>query len=601
MQLEMRRITTFYILIMLLLVSCGQQLEGTPQQQMLIDAANEPAALKATAVPKTADAIEVTAVPHEDAAPTAVPETINPAWETPALSGDLQSQVEVAVTACTDAGRDELCQDGQTTALAQVVHQVSWGVTEGDEPLLRLAADLDESEGALTLVGLGTGQIVELTTLVVDETAVVIPFAATDEETTAEEPNLADVLEPAPQQITFFSEPGTAESPSGLLLAAPPSALFTSLGLNGTQVTLVGSAWAEAAPGGSLSLTVLNGDVMLSVGGETAVAATGSQITVPISPDGLATGTPRVNEAERLPIAETLADLAGKVQTEADRLPIAETLTEQMGADGDEIVSIAETLAEYAENESPQEPNWFRRKQTDFHYRQLLRSYQRCLSDRPDAARYVYNTAYWLRKIENIGFIREVLGDAVMARLQEMARQCATFDIDFGSTMVVSSSEVTFAAELKAENVHVQFTPGGGPFQGDVQTLQYRSLTETGMDAPSCTLSITHPDGTLRIDDGRLTIQENGLRIRLNMLPEVPQESFVYTCAGVSTQPSAPFNWFPLFMGLYADIFSQKGFTISDWHYVGGELMAEAILDRTMTLDGATLEATTYLVLVHNP
>lgn len=592
----MKQTTTFFILMMLLLTACGQRLEGTPPEPPSAETVVEPAAPEATAVL------------HEDAAPTAVPEAINPAWETPALSGDLQSQVEVAVTACAAAGRDEVCQQGQITNLAQT-NQVKWGITEGDEPLLRLAADLDEDEGTLTLVGLGAGQIVELTTLVVDETAVAIPFATADEEPTTAETDLADVLEPAPQQITFFSEPGTAELPSGLLLAAPPSALFTSLGLNGTQVTLVGSAWAEAAPGGSLSLTVLSGDVMLSVGGETAVASKGGQITIPISPDGLATGVPRVNEAERLPIAETLAELAGTIQattstTEAegtDRLPIAEILAEQMGADGDEIVSIAETLAEYAENESPQEPNWFRRKQTDFHYRQFLRSYQRCLSDRPDAARYVYNTAYWLRKIENIGFIREVLGDAVMARLQDMARQCATFDVDFGSTMVVSSSEVTFAAELKAENVHVQFTPGGGPFQGDMQTLQYRSLTESGMDAPGCTLSITHPDGTLRIDDGRLTIQENGLRLRLNILPDVPQESFVYTCAGVSTQPSAPFNWFPLFMGLYADIFSQKGFTISDWHYVGGELMAEAILDRSMALDGATLEATTYLVLVHNP
>ncbi len=578
---------TLIFLMLIFLIGCGFRMDGTPPPvptapSPVIPTAPAPEILTApvSAIPTSPEPVDT----EQEGIESAVDE-IDPAWET-------------AVAACSIAKRNEVCQDGQLTDLAQV-HQVNWGQAAGDVPLLRLAADLDESEGALTLVGLGTGRIVELTMLVLDETAVAIPFATTDEELTTEEPNLADVLEPAPQQITFFSEPGTAESPSGLLLAVPPSALFASLGLNGTQITLVGSAWVEASPGGNLSLTVLSGDVMLSVAGETAVASTGSQITVPISPDGLATGVPRVDAVERLPIAETLAELAGA--DDAERLPIAETLAEQMGADGDEIVSIADTLAEYAENESPQEPNWFRRKLTDFHYRKFLRSYQRCLSDRPDAARYVYNTAYWLRKIENIGFIREVLGDAVMARLQDMARQCATFDVDFGSTMVVNSSEVTFAAELKAENVHVQFTPGGGPFQGDIQTLQYRSLTESGMDAPGCTLSIGHPDGTLRIDDGLLAIQENGLRLRLNILPDVPQESFIYTCAGVSTQPSAPFNWFPLFMGLYADIFSQKGFTISDWHYGGGELMAEAILDRSMTLDGATLEATTYLVLVHNP
>jgi hypothetical protein len=569
MRLEMKRTTTFFILLMLLLAACGQQLEGAPPRPSSAETANEPISLEATAVPETSDAVEA----------TAVPETSHPAWET-------------AVTACAAAGRDELCQQGQITDLAQT-NQVNWGLTDGDEPLLRLAADLDEEEGALTVMGLGAGQIVELTTLVVDETAVPILFAATDEGTTTEEPNLADVLEPAPQQITFFSEPGTAESPSGLLLAASPSALVTTLGLNGTQVTLLGSAWAEAVLGGSLTLTVLSGDVMMSVAGETAVAGKGGQITVPISPAGLATGAPQAVEAQSAPTAAPLTKLAETVQPQ--------TTTSSGGVEEDLLTPLVPPENSGDDAESSQDPNWFRRKQTEFHYRQFLRSYNRCLSDRPDAARYVYNTAYWLRKIENIGFIREVLGDAVMARLQDMARQCATFDVDFGSTMVVSSSEVTFAAELKAENVHVQFTPGGGPFQGDVQTLQYRSLTETGMDAPGCTLSITHPDGTLRIDDGLLAIQENGLRIRLNILPDVPQESFVYTCAGVSTQPSAPFNWFPLFMGLYADIFSEKGFTISDWHSVGGELMAEAILDRSMTLDGATLEATTYLVLVHNP
>lgn len=571
--------TILFLMILLLLTGCGFRVDGPPP----------PAPTAPSPIIPTAPSPSIPTAPAdpgpEQAEIESAAEVIDPVWET-------------AVAACAATNRDEVCQDGQTTALAWV-NRVDWGMTAGDEPLLRLAADLDKNEGALTLVGLGAGQIVELTTLVMDETAVAIPFAAADEEDSTTGSELADILEPAPQQITFFSEPGTAEAPSGLLLSAPSSALFTSLGLNGTQVTLLGSAWAEAAPGGSLALTVLSGDVMMSAAGETAVATTGSQITAPLSPDGLATGAPRVNEVD-VPIAEILAELAGKVQAAEERLPIAETLAEQMGADGDEIISIAETLAENAENESPEEPNWFRRKLTDFHYRKFLRSYQRCLSDRPDAARYVYNTAYWLRKIENIGFIREVLGDAVMARLQEMARQCATFDVDFGSTMTVSSSEVTFAAELKAENIHVQFTPGG-PFQGDGQTLQYRSLTQAGMDAPGCTLNISHPDGTLRIDDGLLAIQENGLRIRLNLLPDVPQESFVYTCAGVSSQPSAPFNWFPLFMGLYADIFSQKGFTISDWHYVGGELMAEAILDRSMTLDGASLEATTYLVLVHNP
>ncbi|MBK8901302.1 MAG: hypothetical protein IPM53_08970 [Anaerolineaceae bacterium] len=566
----MKRTTTFFILMMLLLAGCGQRLEGTPPQPPLAEAANEPVALEATADPETTDSAEA----------TAVPEVINPAWET-------------AVTACAATERDEVCQNGQTTALAQVT-QVAWGAAEGDEPLLRLAADLDEDEGALTLVGLGVGQIVELTTLVVDETAVPIPFATIDEETATEEHDLADVLEPAPQQITFFSEPGTAELPSGLLLAAPPSALFTSLGLNGAQVTLVGSAWAEAAPGGSLTLTVLSGDVMMSVGGDTAVATTGSQITVSISPSGLATGAPQTAEAPAAPTIAPLTKLAESVRPK--------TSTSNSGGVEEDLLTplVPPENSSETTNSGPDDLLTPLVPPT-FYYRKFLRSYQRCLSDRPDVARYVYNTAYWLRRIEDIGLVREALGDAVMARLQDMARQCATFDVDFGSTMTVSSSEVTFAAELKAENVHVQFTPGGGPFQGDVQTLQYLSLTESGMDAPACTLSITHPDGTLRIDDGLLAIQENGLRLRLNILPDVPQESFVYTCAGVSTQPSAPFNWFPLFMGLYADIFSQKGFTISDWHYVGGELMAEAILDRTMTLDGATLEATTYLVLVHNP
>ena len=129
----MKRTTTFFILIMLLLAACGQRLEGTPPQPPSAEAANAPISLEATAVPETTETAEATAVLNEGAAPTIVPEAINPAWET-------------AVTACVAAGRDEVCQDGQTIALAQV-NQVKWGITEGDAPLLRLAADLDEDEG----------------------------------------------------------------------------------------------------------------------------------------------------------------------------------------------------------------------------------------------------------------------------------------------------------------------------------------------------------------------------------------------------------------------------------------------------------------------
>ena len=571
----MKRILTF--LMLAFFTGCGFQAEGTPSNVPIIPAPEIPTA--------SAPGTSTVASPLDPEQETDEPvlNVVDAVWET-------------AVTACASTERNEVCQAGQTTALS-TVPQVSWGYAPGDEPLLRLEADLDVSEGALTLIGLGSGQIVELTTLVVDETAVAIPFATTDEETAVD---LTEVLEPAPQQITFFSESGTIESPSGLLLITPPSAMIASLGLNGTQITLLGSAWAEATPGGNLTLTPIQGDVMLSVAGADAVADVGRQITVPLSPEGLATGQPQMSSAVATFNTAPLASLANKVTENPDDLltPLVESEDNTPSQVGDEE---GDDLLTPLVSPDDDDPNWFQRKQLEFHYRKFLRSYNRCLSDRPDAARYVYNTLYWLRKFETIPFLNQMLGSAGLAQLHDMARQCATFDVDFGSTMTLSGSGVMFAAELKAENIHVQFSPSGGPFQGGIEALQYRSLTLSGAEVPGCTLEISHPDGTLRLDDGSLAIQENGLRVRLSFLPDVPQESFQYTCGGISAPPSSVFNWFPLFMGLYADIFSEKGFTVTDWHYVGGELMAEAILDRTMTLDGGTLTATTYLVLVHNP
>jgi hypothetical protein len=93
---------------------------------------------------------------------------------------------------------------------------------------------------------------------------------------------------------------------SGLLLQTPNTFTSVDLIMNGIQMKLAATAFFQAQPGGNLVVHVLQGQVEMTVNGETRFVPAGARASVAIDEDGSATDTPSPAEPYDLAVLSGL-------------------------------------------------------------------------------------------------------------------------------------------------------------------------------------------------------------------------------------------------------------------------------------------------------
>lgn len=207
---------------------------------------------------------------------------------------------------------------------------------------------------------------------------------------------------------------------------------------------------------------------------------------------------------------------------------------------------------------------------------------------------------------------REWVTDIYMqTQLVKMVRGCATFEIDFDSTVVrdvpgLPASGTAHDSHLRAEGIRVQFDLNTRLVEPTSAPLIYKSLNLDGA-VPQCTVTTETTDGTFNLLAGRINLNYNRGEtpsFAFRFEPGHPTETITHHCPKDVKLVFEPKFWNTLFWVLHWSELYQGGpdFEFKDWHYVGKSLYAELIMDRASTVEGnMQLSATTWMVLVHKP
>jgi hypothetical protein len=209
---------------------------------------------------------------------------------------------------------------------------------------------------------------------------------------------------------------------------------------------------------------------------------------------------------------------------------------------------------------------------------------------------------YWDNLLDTVRDTPEldaVLGPNGLAALEAGAARCLSFELDFSSTVEVTS-KVSYVVEVKAEGVKLQYAQTGFLARADDGVIQHVRYEVIG-DEASCPSSNVVADGTLQIVGGFLRVYYNELEVLLDFRPNVEPEHVQYNCAG--TIIDLAFPWFPVFGQAHMEEFlpDQGFYRFYDWDVSEREHFAETIYDSTVPMDVAEGHVTTYMVLVHTP
>ncbi len=207
---------------------------------------------------------------------------------------------------------------------------------------------------------------------------------------------------------------------------------------------------------------------------------------------------------------------------------------------------------------------------------------------------------------------REWVTDSYMeTQLLKMVRGCATFEIDFDSTVVrdvpgLPASGTAHDSHLRAEGIRVQFDLNTRLVAPTSAPLIYKSFNLDG-PVPECETSTETTNGTFNLIYGRINLNYNrgetpSFAFRFD--PGHPTETIVHHCPADVKLVFEPKFWNTLFWVLHwSELYGgELYFEFKDWHYVGKSLYAELIMDRASTVEGGMqLSSTTWMVLAHTP
>jgi hypothetical protein len=511
-----------------------------------------------------------------------------------------------ALAACPDVARNHVCYGGgavtltpQPGAEAQPFAQpgdvadlaalaalalggdpVNWGIA-----VLSLEAGLADEAENLTAVAFGPAELIFLAVGVEEE-----GLEWTIAPGTPEEAEAADLPDPATfeplQRLRLSSSAPAAEGyPVGLLLWTPWEGGAATIELNGAIVQLGSTAYAQANPAQGLTLAVLEGAAAVTAGNTAGIVPPGGQGTVALDAEGAATAPvsePEIMDPRARAISEAVAQY-GIVPPD----PRAEAISAAVAQYGQELPD-----------------PWMDRVLVRAYAGWLERAARLCTTlGGARGARYVYNVLYWDRVLDRMGsddFIDSVLGVGARARLDDAARRCLTFELDFGSLAEAQASQLAYTIELEAEGVPLHFAPTGLLERAENATITHVQYDVVGEET-RCPSELITENGELRINGVWLRIKVNSLIVGADFMAEVPRELVRYHCP--LGPLDVPLSWQPIFGGAYGELAVPETGSVrfADWRVSQGEHFAETIQERTLPVDGADVTITTYLVLTHTP
>lgn len=542
-----------------------------------------------------------------NAAPTAAP--------TEGVDGPAYAlALRAALAACESAGRDQVCygagdvtltaqpgatlpafaQPGDVVDLADVAGLRLGGGDAWGLAVLRLQAGLDDPAQNLTVVAMGAAEITGLTT-VVDDAAFEwgiaagdltdLATAATPAPQTPSDLPAPSALEPL-QSLTFTNQPAADDAaPSGLFLLSPWEGDMAAVEINGAAIALGSMAFIQTEPGGAITVGMFEGGSLVTVGEATFSVPAGAQSTLPAAapaPAGDVTGL----DPRAAAIANAVAQY-GLEPSDPRADAISQAVAQYGQATDPRADAISAAVAQYGQNVAR------------YYVQQYRRAIRRCTS--PANARYVYNVLYWDNKLDTVRDTPElaaVLGANGLAALLDGARRCLSFELDFSSTVTVTSAKVSYVVEVKAEAVKLQYANTGFLAQAEDGVITHVRFEVMGDEGGCPSTNVVH-DGTLQITGGFLKVYYNELEVQLNFWPDVEPEQVVYSC------PNAPlpllFPWFSVFAQAHMEEFFDGVFRFYDWTVSENEHFAETIYDTDVPMDELSGHVTTYMVLVHTP
>ncbi len=582
-----RRASLSYLVLALAMVACqlgGADATATPP-------AATPAATQAGASPTQSVG---------DPAPTALPDELADA---PAYVASLRAALE----ACPAIPRDHVCfgggeltltprsgaaaqpfaQPGDLADLAQVEalslggDPANWGLA-----VLSLEAGLAAEDQNLTLVALGPADLSFLAVALDDE-----GFEWTITADDGTEPDPADLPDPAAfeplQRLSLLSgEPAGEGYPAGLLLWTPWEGGAATFELNGAVIQLGSTAFAQANPAQGLTLAVLEGAAAVTAGGTAGIVPPGGQGTVALDADGAAAAP--ISDSEIMdPRARAISEAVAQYGVIPPD-PRAE--------------AISAAVAQYGQE---QPDPWMDRVLVRSYANWLERAARLCASlGGARGARYVYNVLYWDRVLDRMGtdaYIDSILGVGARARLDDAARRCLTFELDFGSLAEADAERISYVIDLEAEGLPLHFAPTGFLETADTAVITHAQYDVVGEET-ECPSELVVEDGLLTIHGLWLRINVNSLTAGIDFMAEVPQELVRYHCPVVGDIDS-PLGWQPIFGAAYGEMVIPETGAIrfADWKVSQGEHFAETIQDRTLPVEGADVTITIYFILTHTP
>jgi hypothetical protein len=199
--------------------------------------------------------------------------------------------------------------------------------------------------------------------------------------------------------------------------------------------------------------------------------------------------------------------------------------------------------------------------------------------------------------------------DYLNKTMTPMALRCATFEMDFDSTLEQNVPNapgrgLAHDSHTRAENIRVQFNLRGKLVAPSQATLSYVSFNLSG--TTPCTPSKQTNPGTFNLVDARLNLNYKrgsapGLSVTFD--PGRPTERIEHHCSNEVILVFEPQFWTT---GFFLMHWAQQGsqtrtITLKSWRFVGSSLYAELIMD--MPASPATLyySGTTWMVLAHTP
>jgi hypothetical protein len=312
---------------------------------------------------------------------------------------------------------------------------------------------------------------------------------------------------------------------------------------------------------------MMTGSSLTEVNGQTSTAVQSQQVSVPLGPNGHASGPP-----------------TPAVATSPEPEPIDESLIPL-----------------------PPGPSY-----SDKVLAKLNRAIDRCIAGRTD---YVYTVLYRIHVIETTPFLKSLIDPAKLAQAYSRAAKCLSFDLEFGSNVNSFTGPLSRSSHVRTTEMPIQFL-ANGTFIALNKSLDYLNFVFIPPASP-CTPGQSTTPGELEMAAGSLKIAVNQVKISMSLrVVKEAKDMGILHCPHVPPV-EWPDNWWIFFFDTHKGLLEGQDFRtfrFNDWKYTANTSqcsepslaqacnhVGEAIYEFTGEAEATTYNAATHLILVHTP